>query len=99
MWPLLSFEQPKTALMIVSCFVAVGHGERDSHGGRFLRKAIGGCLSQYDVVRVLRPVASHSASQGRSGITNDKELLRIISSLKAWPAELRSVTAGAPVRR
>lgn len=57
-------------------------------------RALGGCLSQVDGKGVLRPVAYHSAqlSQAERNYTiHDKELLAIISCLKAWTAELRGV--------
>jgi hypothetical protein len=56
--------------------------------------ALGGCLSQRGEDGVLYPVAYHSAkltSAERNYTIHDKELLAIISCLKAWSAELRSV--------
>lgn len=64
--------------------------EADSSGD-----AIGGCLSQYDAQGILHPVAYHSArltAPQRNYTIHDKELLSIISCLKAWSAELRSVS-------
>ncbi|CCE34047.1 uncharacterized protein CPUR_07978 [Claviceps purpurea 20.1] len=63
--------------------------EADSSGA-----ALGGCLSQYSDKGVLHPVAYHSArltAAQRNYTIHDKELLSIISCLKAWSAELRSV--------
>jgi hypothetical protein len=56
--------------------------------------ALGGCLSQKGEDGVLYPVAYHSAKltpAERNYTIHDKELLAIISCLKAWSAELRSV--------
>jgi hypothetical protein len=58
--------------------------------------ALGGCLSQRGEDGVLYPVAYHSAKLSpaeRNYTIHDKELLAIISCLKAWSAELRSVAA------
>lgn len=57
--------------------------------------ALGGCLSQFSDNGVLHPVAYHSArlqAAQRNYTIHDKELLAIISCLKAWSAELRSVS-------
>ncbi|CCE30417.1 uncharacterized protein CPUR_04265 [Claviceps purpurea 20.1] len=56
---------------------------------------LGGCLSQYDARGILHPVAYHSArlmAPQKNYTIHDKELLSIISCLKAWSAELRSVS-------
>lgn len=56
--------------------------------------ALGGCLSQFSN-GILHPVAYHSArltAPERNYTIHDKELLAVISCLKAWSAELRSVT-------
>jgi transposase InsO family protein len=56
--------------------------------------ALGGCLSQWGKDNILRPIGYHSAKltpAERNYTIHDKELLAIISSLKAWSAELRSV--------
>lgn len=58
--------------------------------------ALGGCLSQRGKDGVLYPVAYHSAKltpAERNYTIHDKELLAIISCLKAWSAELRSVAS------
>lgn len=56
--------------------------------------ALGGCLSQKGDDGVIYPVAYHSAKlepAERNYTIHDKELLAVISCLKAWSAELRSV--------
>lgn len=56
--------------------------------------ALGGCLSQWDERGILRPVAYHSSRltpAERNYTIHDKELLAIISCLKAWSAELKGV--------
>jgi transposase InsO family protein len=58
--------------------------------------ALGGCLSQRDAQGILHPVAYHSARllpAERNYTIHDKELLAIISCLRAWSAELRSVAS------
>ncbi|RCI10688.1 hypothetical protein L249_5387 [Ophiocordyceps polyrhachis-furcata BCC 54312] len=57
-------------------------------------EALGGCLSQTGEDKILRPVAYHSQKlqpAERNYTIHDKELLAVISCLKAWSAELRSV--------
>lgn len=57
-------------------------------------EAIGGCLSQKGKDGVLRHVAYHSQKlqqAERNYTIHDKELLAVISCLRAWSAELRSV--------
>lgn len=56
--------------------------------------ALGGCLSQRGDDGILRPVAYHSArlsAAERNYTIHDKELLAVISCLRVWSAELRSV--------
>lgn len=63
--------------------------EADSSG-----RALGGCLSQHDKNGILHPVAYHSARltpAQRNYTIHDKELLAVVSCLKAWMAELKSV--------
>jgi len=63
--------------------------ETDSSG-----YAVGGALSQYDDDGTLRPVAFFSRKNNPAECNypvHDKELLAVISCLKQWDAELRSV--------
>ena len=56
--------------------------------------AVAGCLSQYDDVGVLRPVAYFSKKMDQHQVNyeiHDKELLAVVLCLKEWDAELRSV--------
>ena len=58
-----------------------------------LGEALSDCLSQY-AGGVLHPVACHSAKLTdveRNYIIHDKELLAVISCLRAWEADLHSV--------
>jgi hypothetical protein len=64
--------------------------EADSSGW-----ATGACLLQRDDTGTLRPVAYHSQQLSPAECNykiHDKELLAIIRGMKAWDAELRSVT-------
>ncbi|MBD2359459.1 DDE-type integrase/transposase/recombinase [Tolypothrix sp. FACHB-123] len=79
-WPVLRQWDPDLETLV----------EPDSSG-----RAIGGCLSQR-VGDAWHPVAYHSAKLSpaqRNYTIHDKELLAVISCLKAWSAELRSVAA------
>ena len=56
--------------------------------------ALGGCLSQVDEHKRLRPVAYHSQKLNSAEVNypiHDKEMLAIVECLKEWQAELKSV--------
>ena len=57
--------------------------------------ALGGCLSQVDNSRKLRPIAYFSQKLNSAEVNypiHDKEMLAIVTCLKEWEAELKSVS-------